>query len=395
MARVCVVRQAPAWSPRVLREVKALAESGHEVQCVCVGGPGTPLRERRGQVTTWRLRVPYRQQERALHYLVDYGVFLAQASLLVGALHLRRRFDLVQVNTLPDLLVLAAAVPRALGARVLLDLQECMPEFYATKFRHSMRHPVTLLVCAAERLAIRVADHVITPTPQLRQTFAGRGADAAKIDVVYDGSDPEVFRRDAQFRPRCDRFVLISHGSIEERYGLDTAVRAVGLLREDVPEVQLRIVGRGSYVPELHRLVDELDLREHVEIREGFLPERELVQAIGESHVGIVAMKRDAFRDVTLTCKMFDFLQMGVPVAVSRTRAVQETLPADAVEFFDSDDPEALACALRRLHASPEHRDQLARRAQDVATPLFWPAQRRVYLDVVDRLLGTQSRITV
>jgi hypothetical protein len=44
----------------------------------------------------------------------------------------RRRYRLVQVHSLPDVLVFAAAVPRLLGARLLLDLQECMPEFFAT-----------------------------------------------------------------------------------------------------------------------------------------------------------------------------------------------------------------------------------------------------------------------
>ena len=44
-----------------------------------------------------------------------------------------RRYDVVQVNSLPDWLVFAALIPRALGARVLLDLHECMPEYAATK----------------------------------------------------------------------------------------------------------------------------------------------------------------------------------------------------------------------------------------------------------------------
>jgi hypothetical protein len=60
---------------------------------------------------------------------------------LASALHLRHRYDLVQVNSLPDFLVFAALGPRLIGSPVLLDLHECMPEFFATKFRTSLQHP--------------------------------------------------------------------------------------------------------------------------------------------------------------------------------------------------------------------------------------------------------------
>ena len=50
---------------------------------------------------------------------------------------------------MPDALVFAAAVPRLLGARVVLDLHECMPEFFSVKFGVPMEHPVVRLLVAA------------------------------------------------------------------------------------------------------------------------------------------------------------------------------------------------------------------------------------------------------
>jgi hypothetical protein len=99
---------------------------------------------------------------------------------------------------------------RARSARVLLDLQECMPEFFATKFGTCMDHPAVRLIAALEQRSIRFADHVITPTAQLRDTFIGRGAPPDKIDVVMDGTDEEVFRRVTTVRPDANRFTLIS-----------------------------------------------------------------------------------------------------------------------------------------------------------------------------------------
>ena len=106
----------------------------------------------------------------------------------------------MQIHSLPDVLVLAGLLPRLLGARVLLDLQECMPEFFATKFGVRPTHPVVRLLERLEQGAIALADHVITPTDQMRATFIGRGAAPERITTVMDGADPAVFVRPAAHR---------------------------------------------------------------------------------------------------------------------------------------------------------------------------------------------------
>jgi glycosyltransferase involved in cell wall biosynthesis len=127
-----------------------------------------------------------------------------------------------------------------------------------------------------------------------------------------------------------------------------------------------------------------------VHFSDGFVPEDELVHAIATADAGVVAMKRDAFRDLTLAGKMFDFIAMGVPMAVARTRSVEETFAPGCFEAFDSDDPRGLADAIRRLHADPAHRAALADRAAAAAEPYRWPNQRLRYLRIVEELLGSR-----
>ena len=142
-----------------------------------------------------------------------------------------------------------------------------------------------------------------------------------------DGTDEEVFRRVPAARPDPNRFTLISHGTVEERYGLDTAIDAVALLRNEIPELVLKIYGEGSDLGRLHQLADRLGVADRVYFSDGFVPIDELRCAISSADVGVVAMKRDVFRDVTLAGKMFDFIAMGLPMVVSRTRSVEQTFP--------------------------------------------------------------------
>jgi glycosyltransferase involved in cell wall biosynthesis len=390
MSRICVIRQHYVpLDPRVAREVAALVSFGHEVDVICLRKQGEPRLQRDGQVTVRRLPLRHTRGGGTFRYLMEYGAFFILAACLVTALHLRRRFRLVQVNSLPDVLVFAAMVPRLLGARLLLDLQECMPEFFATKFGTGLHHPVVRLIATLEQLSIRFADRVITPTEQMRATFVARGADGSKITVVMDGADEAVFHPiPLPPEPRDDpAFTLICHGTVEERYGLDTVIRAVALLRERTPELRFQIYGDGSYLGRLRQLAAELDVEDRVTFSGGFIPEDELVRAIAAADVGVVAMKRDAFRDVTLAGKMFDYIAMRKPIVASCTRSVLQTFGPSCFQLFESDDPEDLARAIRNLHADPQRRQQLVERAAKTSEPYRWARQRENYRDVVERLL--------
>jgi glycosyltransferase involved in cell wall biosynthesis len=371
----------------VRREVDALAAAGHEVDVVCMREADEPRRERRGNVRFHRLPLSHRRGGLG-RYLFEYAAFFLLATVAVALLSRRRRYDLVQVNTLPDSLVFAALVPRLMGIPVLLDLHETMPEFFATKFGIGPRHPATRLIAAVEQAAIRFSTHAITCTEQMREAFVERGARPEKIGVVLNSADEAIFdaARHPPRGPEPERFELICHGSIEERYGLDTAIRAVAALGDEIPELQLRIYGEGSYRDDLVRMVDELGLNGRVTFSDGFVPLDELVDAIAGADAGVVAMKRDAFRDLTHCNKMYDLIAMQRPVICSRTRSVLAYFDDECFEYFDSDDPGDLARAIRELHDDPERKRRMVEAAAAANEPYRWPRQRELYLGIVERL---------
>ena len=392
MARVCVVRQY--YYPldiRVRREVEALLGAGHEVDVVCLRGPGQAARESAGRLDVRRLPMAHGRGG-PFGYLRRYAVFLALATAAVARLHLRRRYDLVQVHSLPDTLVLAAVLPKLLGAEVLLDLHETMPEFFATKFRRPMGSPLVRAVGRAEQASIRVASHTLTCTEQMRQAFVARGADAGRITVVLNSADESIFDVERYpHRPRPDRFTLVCHGSIEERYGLDTVIEALALL-PDLPHVHFDVFGAGAFRDELQRLALMRGVSGRVHFSEGFVPMEDLLTGVSEADVGVVAMKQDVFRDLTHCNKMYEFLAMRIPVLTSRTRSVAAYFPDDAVRYFRAGDPADLAGAIRELHDDPERRRALVVRGTQAVEPYRWDRQRAAYLAVVEELLDSRER---
>lgn len=391
-ARVCVVRQY--YYPldiRVRREVEALLQVGYEVDVVCLRAPGELARERRGNLTVHRLPLAH-DRGGAIGYVGRYGLFLALASLVVAGLHLRRRYAMVQVHSLPDVLVLAGLFPRLTGARLLLDLHEVMPEFFATKFGKPLRHPLVRLVARAEQMSIRMADRAMTCTDQMREVFVLRGADPDKVSVLLNAADEAVFDADRYpHQPDPAYFTLVCHGSVEERYGLDLVVQAVHRLRDELPALRFHVYGDGACRQQLRALVTELDLEDRVWFSNGFVSMEELLQGLACADAGIVAMRRDAFRDLTQCNKMYEYLVLHLPVISSRTRSVEASFGDEAVAYFEPGDVDDLVRVVRQLHDDPGLRRRLVTGGTHALQPYRWAEQRRRYQRLVEELLADVS----
>jgi glycosyltransferase involved in cell wall biosynthesis len=241
-------------------------------------------------------------------------------------------------------------------------------------------------VTRAEQASIRFADAALTCTAPMRDAFESRGAAAGKIQVVHDGADERVFRRDGPVAAARapESFTLICHGTVEERYGHDTVIRAVALLKQELPGLRFQVLGQGSHLHALEALARELGVEDRVHFSRRFVPTAELVGAIAAADAGVVAMKRDRFRDLTLCGKLFDFITMRTPTIASRTRSVEEYFDDSCLRYFSSGDAEDLARAIRDLHADPGLRCEMAERAAAAGEPYRWPRQHELYLQLVE-----------
>ncbi len=390
--RICVIRHSYfPLDPRVKRDVDALQARGHSVEVICLRAEGQPRVERIGSVTL--RRVPIRHRRGGWRRsLFEYAAFAVVAGLLAGLLCIRRRFDLIQVHTVPDVLVFAALIPRLLGVPVLLDLHEVMPEMFSTTFGVEENHWTCRAIVRCEQASIRFADFALTCTEDMRRAFIKRGASPQKIAVVMNSADEGVFQPSgARAHQQNDAFTLLHHGTMEPRYGIDTVIRAVAAARAFVPQLRLLLYGDGTQRRDLIELTSDLGVDDVVWFSDGFVPTEDLIAGIGSCDAGVVAMRRDAFRDLTHCNKMFDLISMRRPVICSRTGSVMSYFPEDCFEYFESGDHKDLARAIRTLYEHPQRRETMVRRAAEVNEPYRWPHQRRRYLDIVEAVASSRA----
>ena len=384
--RICLVRQRDYYELSLRREAEALRDAGFDVDIVCLREPGGPAVEVDSGVTLHRLPLT-RRRGGPLNYLLDYFSFFLLATVKVARLHLQRPFRVVQGNSMPDILVFTALVPRLLGAKAVAFMKEPTPELGETKYGSAR---VARLLRVVEQAALRYADLAFTVTEELKDTYVARGADPEKIVVVLNGPESShLLRYRTDVRPDPAWFTAVCHGLVDDRYGHDTMVRAVQLATDRIPNLRLRITGTGDYVAELRRLIADEGLEDRVQYL-GWVEMPELVAELCAADVGIVAQKSSPYSNLVHTNKMYEYMLFDVPVVASRLRSTARYFGDDAVQYFEPGSAESLADALVALYEDPERRRSLVATARERIRSYGWAAQKEIYLSGYASVLGAE-----
>ena len=374
--RICIVRHH-TYDLLVRREAETLRDAGFDVDVICVGA-----RDKGNALTINGVRtyhVPIQRKKGGLiRYLFEYASFFLAAAWTLTSLHLRRPFACIQVNNMPDFLVFATLIPRLLGSKVTMVMYEPTPELWATKY-NDLR--LVKLLELVERLSLRYAHAIFAVTEPMKQVFVRRGCPARKINVILNAPETRFFERSVPVEKDLAHFTCVCHGAIEERYGHDTMLNAIARVRSQIPGLQLRILGWGSYLDEFLAQVTELGLEEHVQYL-GFVPLAQMVTELERADVGIVAQKSSPYSNLVHTGKMYDYFTFGLPVLTSRLKAVEAYFDADSVCFFEAGDAESLGNGILDLYQNPEKRRRLVENSQRLYDQYKWAEQREIYLSV-------------
>jgi glycosyltransferase involved in cell wall biosynthesis len=371
---------------RIRREAEALVERGDRVDIVC---PMTEALAGRRALAGVEIHpathFAYVDDAGPLDYARRYLLFLASATRTLHRLHRERRYDVIHVHTMPDFLVLAALGPKLRGAKVVLDVHDLTPELYASKFGLPESHWIVRALRGVERWCIRLADQAIAVHRPHLDALVRHGNPEEKFEILMNLPDPALFQRRAE-PPRSSEFTLVYHGMVGSRHGLDTAVRAVALAREDVPGLRLRIIGDGDYFPEIARLVDELGVGSSVRLDRGIVPIEELIPIVSAADAGIVPILDDPFTRYMLPVKLLEYVALGIPVIASATSTITAYFDDRMLCLCKPGDPADLASSIVRLHRDRAHREALSEGGRLFTLHHNWEAEKMKYYALIDSL---------
>jgi len=393
-AAVLLFSQYPA-DPRPRRAAEALAAEGVNIDLICLrDGDGEPAHETYGSINVTRVRLK-RYRGSKLDYVGRYATFILTSFFYLASRSLTRRYDLVHVHNMPDILVFAAIVPKLLGAKVILDLHDPMPELMRTIFTLPEHSLSVLVLKRVEKWSIRFADLVLTVNLACKKIYSSRSCQSHKIKVVINSPDDEVFRfrsgyvRDVNGKDGkgSKPFVILYHGSLVHRNGFDLAVESLEKVRKTIPSARLSVCGkRTSFFEKVMESARQRGLDTNVDYL-GARNLKEIVEAIEDCDLGIIPNHRNLFTEINTPTRIFEYLALAKPVIAPKTRGIQDYFGDNDLIFFEVGDADDLAQKIEFAFSHPAEVAETVKRGQEVYLSHTWSRERLTLLNSIRELL--------
>lgn len=371
---------------RPRRELEALLEAGMSVDLICLAeNADEPAEEVRGQLRVTRIPI-HHERIRKSRYFWNYSWFFLRSFAALTIRSIRRRYDLVHVHNMPDALVFAALTPRLLGAKIILDLHDPMPELYQTIYGQAQNSRMIRFLKRMENWSIRFADLVLTPNKSFHRVFCERGCPPPKIQIIMNTPDEKIFKPAAPAdesvaaSPVKLEFRLMFHGLFAERHGLKTAIEAVDRLSGEIPGAVLYLYGQqNTHLEKILDAAKRMGLHDRIRYQ-GFCRLDDIPAAIQKADLGLVPNGRTPFTEINFPTRIFEFLCMGKPVIAPDTKGIRDYFDETQILFFEPDCADDLGRVIRWVHEHPEETALFVKRGREVYNRWTWSQENRRFL---------------
>jgi glycosyltransferase involved in cell wall biosynthesis len=377
---------------RVKRYAETLARRGDRVDVVVLQKPGQARYEVVNGVHLYRIQRRVFNEKSSLDYLFRLLLFVVKSGLCASWRQIRYGYDLVHVHSIPDFEVFAALLPKLMGAKVILDIHDIVPELYCSKFGVDLDSFLFKALVWVEKLSTRFADHVIIANHLWEKRLVERSVPSHKCSVYLNYPDTGIFRK--QENPQKNAtFTWIYPGTLNWHQGLDVAIRAFPRVLDQFPDTEFHIYGDGSEKENLIRLADQLGLKGKVRFMDR-MPIDEIAKVMATADLAVVPKRKDSFGDQAFSTKIFEFMSLGVPVVAADTTVDRHYFDDSTVRFFQSGDEADLANQVISLMSDEGQRIRQVQCATEYVQKHTWEMHKDRYLDLVDSICFNHKRVT-
>jgi glycosyltransferase involved in cell wall biosynthesis len=375
---------------RVIRYAEALAERGERVDVIALRKEGQADFEVMNGVNVYRVQERILDEKGKFSYISRLLRFLYKSSVFVSRQHLREPYELVHVHTVPDFEVFAGFLPKLSGASLILDIHDILPEFYASKFKCGPKSPIFKILTIIEKASAGFSDHIIISNHLWAEKVAVRSAKKDKCTVILNYPDLGIFYPRLK-KCKDGKVIFLYPGTLNWHQGLDIAIQAFSSIKDKIPEAEFHIYGRGSETNLLQEMIVSLDLTDRV-IQRPSVPISKIADVMANADIGLVPKRNDLFGAEAFSTKILEFMSLGIPVIVARTKIDNYYFDDSVVRFFEPGNIDDLAKSMLELVRNKHLRESLSQKATKFVEDFVWQKKKWEYLDLVDRLTGSVRR---
>ena len=349
---------------RVEKEIGSLKNHRIHILCTRRGSLHVQNYEELGNVRVTRLF------DKPIRSITNLQLFFFRKSWIWERQILRfvqdNKIDVLHVHDLP-LAGSAYKVANKLNIKLVVDLHENYPEMLRESKRKKLTEEFTIPQFIIkltsirkwknyERNILKQVENIIVVIEEAKERLVRElKISSDKIHVIPNF---DIIREFDHEKPPKETINFVYSGGFDSVRDLRTIVKAVEKIKPEIKEkiIVKLIGGEGKEYRALQELVDDLGVKDIVKLYP-FMPFEEMYKHLLSSDIGLVAHKKSEHTDNTIPHKLFQYMNLGMPVIVSNCTPLQRIINKSRCGLiYEAENESSLAAVFEKIYNSPNER---------------------------------------
>lgn len=355
---------------RIYEIGKRLAERGHDVHWYCVGWWLDENDQRDIEIDGIKYHgvcgplQPYVNGRRSIKAAIGFSLSLLWPLL-------RGKFDLIDCQNFPYFPYFPAKlVSLVRSTQLLITWHEFWGDYwYSYLGRKGLFGKIT------EKIVSIIADYNLSVSQKTARDLEYNGIRV--LGVIPNGIDITVIE---SIKPSELSSDVIFAGRIIKHKNVDLLIKAISLIRKDIPDIKCLIIGEGPEKSRCERLSGELDLNNNITFLPFLEDESSLISYMKSSRVFVLPSTREGFGIVALEANA-----AGLPVITSNypLNAGRELINDKNGVLFDLSPEDLKEKIIFMLKKSEALRDECIEFSRQYSWDKIAELTEKVYLEVL------------
>ncbi len=343
---------------RVRKEAESLSDNGKKVVVICPRKKNEPKIERVNGVDIFRIGINYSNTKKGLFDIFE-SFFNINPLFFFGIKKAIKKYDIafLHVHDLP--LAGTGYMFKSKVKRIILDLHENYPEALKTwfvwkknliiRFKNFLFMNPVIWTKKEKKYCLKY-DKVICVVEEMKHKLVSKFTIAPDKFIVVSNQEKKEFA--SNFEKSREQKIISSNvfsityvGGLGPHRGLDTAIKAMPLILDKIPEAKLFIVGKGSKNVEdkLQEIAKQFNIESKVSFI-GYRPFDEVPAIMMNSDVNIIPHKSNGHTDNTIPHKLFQIMMSRSFLLVSSCKPLKRIVEKyNCGVVFKADDEQSFA----------------------------------------------------
>jgi glycosyltransferase involved in cell wall biosynthesis len=375
---------------RVCRYSEMLKNDDNRVDVIALRKENEPKQNIIKGVNVYKIQKRNFNEKGFFCFFLKILLFFLKGSFFLLKNQLKFKYKIIHIHNVPDFLVFMAIMPKLLGAKIILDIHDILPELFCEKFNKSFDSFLGRMLLLIESLSIKFADHVIVANDIWREKIINRHKlQEKKCSTLLNYPNLKRFKGIQPNYNHKQQLRLLYPGHISHHHGIDIAIKGFAIIKQYIENAQFDIYP-GSYVPDYKQYIDNLIEKLNLEKNVLFHPPyvlNEIADVFGNASIGIVPKRGGSFASEAFSTKILEFMAAGIPVVASKTKIDEYYFDDKTIKFFKEEDYKEMAKKVLTVFSDVNERKSLAQNGFNYVSINNWEIKKQIYLNIISVLV--------